>query len=109
MRIESRIGEGTSVKVYLPRPPEDQVSEASSNAVTVVRRPIKGAIILLVDDDEAVREVTATMLRTSGYVVLEVGSGGAALDLRRGDRYRSGDTRFCHARHERGGGLLPCH
>jgi CheY-like chemotaxis protein len=69
------------VKVYLPRTPEDEVSEASSNAVAVVRRPIKGAIILLVDDDEAVREVTATMLRTSGYVVLEVGSGGAALDL----------------------------
>jgi signal transduction histidine kinase/CheY-like chemotaxis protein len=81
MRIESRMGEGTSVKVYLPRTPEDEVSEASSNAVAVVRRPIKGAIILLVDDDEAVREVTATMLRTSGYVVLEVGSGGAALDL----------------------------
>jgi signal transduction histidine kinase len=46
---------------------------------------IKGAIILLVDDDEAVREVTATMLRTSGYVVLEVGSGGAALDLLDGE------------------------
>ena len=85
MRIESRMGEGTSVKVYLPRTAEDEVSEASSNAVAVVRRPIKGAIILLVDDDEAVREVTATMLRTSGYVVLEVGSGGAALDLLNGE------------------------
>ena len=85
MRIESRMGEGTSVKVYLPRTAEDEVSEASSNALAVVRRPIKGAIILLVDDDEAVREVTATMLRTSGYVVLEVGSGGAALDLLNGE------------------------
>jgi signal transduction histidine kinase len=41
MRIESRIGEGTSVKVYLPRTPEDEVSEASSNAVAVVRRPTR--------------------------------------------------------------------
>jgi signal transduction histidine kinase len=85
MRIESRPAEGTAVRVYLPRTAEDEVSEASSNAVAVVRRPIKGAIILLVDDDEAVREVTATMLRTSGYVVLEVGSGGAALDLLNGE------------------------
>ena len=85
MRIESRMGEGTSVKVYLPRTAEDEVSEASSNSVAAVRRPFKGAIILLVDDDEAVREVTATMLRTSGYVVLEVGSGGAALDLLDGE------------------------
>ena len=42
MRIESRVGEGTSVKVYLPRTAEDEVSEASSNSVAVVRRPIQG-------------------------------------------------------------------
>jgi CheY-like chemotaxis protein len=81
MRIESRLGEGTSVKVYLPRTTEHDVSAASSNTAAAVQRPSKGGIILLVDDDEAVREITATMLRTSGYVVLEVGSGRAALDL----------------------------
>jgi signal transduction histidine kinase len=85
MRIESRPAEGTAVRVYLPRTAEDEVSEASSNTAVVARRPFMGAIILLVDDDEAVREVTATMLRTSGYVVLEVGSGGAALDLLNGE------------------------
>src|SRR6476660_9543447 len=85
MRIESRVDEGTSVKVYLPDTAEDEVSEGSSNSAAVVRGSFKGAIILLVDDDEAVREVTATMLRTSGYVVLEVGSGGAALDLLNGE------------------------
>ena len=42
MRIESRMGEGTSVRVYLPRTAEDEVSEASSNAVAVVRGPIQG-------------------------------------------------------------------
>ena len=39
-----------------------------------------GATILLVDDN-AVREVTAAMLRDFGYTVHEVGSGGAALDF----------------------------
>jgi signal transduction histidine kinase/CheY-like chemotaxis protein len=81
MRIESRIGEGTSVKVYLPRTVEIEVSKAPPNSAGVVRRHFGGAVILLVDDDEAVREIAATMLRASGYVVLEVGSGGAALDL----------------------------
>ena len=85
MRIETRTGEGTAVKVYLPRTTEDEIWEASSKSVAAARRPLKGAIILLVDDDEAVREITATMLRTSGYVVLEVGSGGAALDLLDGE------------------------
>lgn len=80
MRIETRMGEGTSVKVYLPRTTID-VAEASTVSVAPIRRHHKGAVILLVDDDSAVREVTASMLRELGYVILEVGSGGAALDL----------------------------
>jgi CheY-like chemotaxis protein len=34
-----------------------------------------------VDDDEAVREIAASMLRDVGYEVTEAGSGGVALDL----------------------------
>ena len=50
---------------------------ADSNAPTLAN----GAKILLVDDDSAVREVTAAMLRDLGYIVLEAGSGGGAFDL----------------------------
>ena len=81
MRIESRVGEGTSVKVYLPRSAVTDVSEVVSVSVGAVQHQRKGAIILLIDDDSAVREVTSSLLRELGYVVMEVGSGGAALDL----------------------------
>jgi CheY-like chemotaxis protein len=37
--------------------------------------------VLLVDDDSAVREVTSAMLQELGCIVIEAGSGGAALDL----------------------------
>jgi CheY-like chemotaxis protein len=37
--------------------------------------------VLLVDDDSAVREVTAGILQDLGYRVVEAGSGGAALDV----------------------------
>ena len=37
--------------------------------------------MLVVDDDDAVREVTAGLLADLGYNVVEAGSGGAALDL----------------------------
>jgi CheY-like chemotaxis protein len=46
---------------------------------------VLGARILLVDDDNGVREVTAALLRELGYEVLEAGSGGAALDLLQND------------------------
>lgn len=80
MRIESRVGEGTSVKIYLPRARQIDVP-VPSEPIGVPQRRLKGAVILLVDDDSAVREVTASILRDLGYVVIEVGSGGGALDL----------------------------
>jgi CheY-like chemotaxis protein len=39
------------------------------------------ATILLVDDDPAVREVTAAMVEDLGYAVIEASDGAAALDL----------------------------
>ena len=81
MRIETRVGEGTSVKVYLPRAAENSTSEVEFVTVAGAQSKRKGAIILLVDDDSAVREVTALILEDFGYVVLKAGSGGGALDL----------------------------
>jgi CheY-like chemotaxis protein len=80
VRIDTRVGEGTSVKVYLPRAADESVPSTSA-AKTTAHVDRKGAIILLIDDDSAVREVTSSMLKELGYTVLEVGSGGAALDL----------------------------
>jgi signal transduction histidine kinase/CheY-like chemotaxis protein len=80
VRIDTRVGEGTSVKVYLPRA-ADELVPSTSAAKTTAHVDRKGAIILLIDDDSAVREVTSSMLKELGYTVLEVGSGGAALDL----------------------------
>ena len=80
MRIESRVDEGTSVKIYLPRAIGSDVT-LPSELIGVPKRSAKGVVILLVDDDSAVREVTASILRDLGHVVIEVGSGGGALDL----------------------------
>ena len=81
MQIESRVGEGTSVKVYLPRAAERSVLGRSSLVADATQVERRGAVVLLVDDDSAVREVTASILEEIGYVVLKAGSGGAALDL----------------------------
>ncbi len=80
VRIVTRPGSGTSVKVYLPRARAAAAVRATTVRPVVDRQP-KGAVILLVDDDSAVREVTVGILRDLGYGVFEAGSGGAALDL----------------------------
>jgi signal transduction histidine kinase/CheY-like chemotaxis protein len=80
VRIESQPGRGTAVHIFLPRAnaaPQAQPEAADEGAT--VSRP--GAVILLVDDDTAVRDVTAAMLRGLGYTVEEADSGERALRL----------------------------
>ncbi len=80
VRIESEPARGTAVHIFLPRAdaaPQSQTAAAVEGAV--VSRP--GAVILLVDDDDAVRDVTAAMLRDLGYKVEEADSGKNALRL----------------------------
>jgi CheY-like chemotaxis protein len=78
--VTSKPGEGTTVFIYLPRT-EQRIARKQPVAATPAASEPVGANILLIDDDNAVREVTATMLRDLGYQVHEAGSGGAALDL----------------------------
>jgi signal transduction histidine kinase/CheY-like chemotaxis protein len=80
VRIQSTLGNGTWVHIYLPHASGTRVEQhvLGDRSVPAVR---KGAAILLVDDDGAVRDVTAAMLRDIGYRVEEAHSGEAALDL----------------------------
>jgi signal transduction histidine kinase/CheY-like chemotaxis protein len=79
VRIDTRLGEGTSVKLFLPRAIVD-VQERPLPVRSTPVRPMTGVTILLVDDDSAVREVTTSILHDLGYSVIEAGSGGAALE-----------------------------
>ena len=82
MRIDTRVGEGTSVKIYLPRTADESISQSSARPAGVAANDRTGATILVVDDDSSVREVIASILEDDlGHIVLRVGSGGAALDL----------------------------
>jgi signal transduction histidine kinase/CheY-like chemotaxis protein len=84
--IDTELGKGTTIKVYLPRAAA-HAGAAADPAGGETEPPTRDSIVLVVDDDEAVREVTAAILQDLGYQVVEAGSGGAALDLfeRRGD------------------------
>ena len=81
VRIESRVGEGTSIHIYLPRTKAKAEERSPSAPAIAAHKDAPDARILLVDDDHAVREVTSTTLRDLGYTVVEAGSGGAALDI----------------------------
>jgi signal transduction histidine kinase len=76
VRIDSKVGEGTKVTVYLPR------TEAPANVVDLPvpeGRSASHISVLLVDDDDAVREVCSTMLEEIGCAVTQASSGEQAL------------------------------
>jgi PAS domain S-box-containing protein len=86
LQIESRVGDGSAVHLYLPRA-DAEASDARDRRGGATAAEAGGRI-LVVDDDPAVRDVTVQMLRQIGYGVTEADSGQAALDaLARGEVY----------------------
>jgi PAS domain S-box-containing protein len=82
VKIDTRLGEGTTVRVFLPRASELRQSAAEIGSAGKSER-LDGPPrrVLIVDDDSAVREITAALLTELGCIVVEAGSGSAALDL----------------------------
>jgi two-component system cell cycle sensor histidine kinase/response regulator CckA len=93
---ESEVGKGTTFRVFLPRHIIEPAIAAEVDAVTpnagnvVALQPAKpeqpedltgSAVILLVEDEEAVRRGGKRMLETRGYTVHEAGSGVEALEI----------------------------
>jgi CheY-like chemotaxis protein len=75
----SEPGRGSTFKVYLPvAGPEETITPASA---PIPVRAGKGERVLLVEDDESVREVARRALEEGGYRVLEAANGADALAL----------------------------
>jgi signal transduction histidine kinase/CheY-like chemotaxis protein len=79
IKIYSEVGQGTTVKLYLPR------STASSNEAEIRRTGSlaqeRMCTILVVEDEEQVRRITVDMLRQLGHAVLDADGGPSALKV----------------------------
>jgi signal transduction histidine kinase/CheY-like chemotaxis protein len=78
VKIYSEPGEGTTVKVYLPRAVR-AVAAASSRSTAPVDLPRGSATVLVVEDEAAVREIACAILEDLGYRVLEAADGEEGL------------------------------
>ncbi len=77
--IRSETGQGTTVSLFLPRW-EGTLAEAAPVGSEGEGAEGQGETVLVVEDDDRVREITAQRLRTLGYRVREAGNGQAALE-----------------------------
>ncbi len=80
VRIYSEIGEGTTVKIYLPRSVTDTKNPTIAQTDTL--SPSTGAEkILVVEDDDELRKHASEVLEELGYHVVSASSGAAALEI----------------------------
>ncbi len=81
IRLESQLGRGTTFRLFFPlqkAPPAEEASRVRG----AVRRTGSG-LILLAEDEAAVRRLTTRILERAGYRVLSAADGREALNLAR--------------------------
>jgi CheY-like chemotaxis protein len=77
--VESKVGSGTTFKIYLPR------VEARADKATKDKDPARNGhgdeTILVVEDDDSVRELAREVLTSRGYAVISAASPKEAFEL----------------------------
>jgi signal transduction histidine kinase len=81
MRIASQIGQGTSVRLWLPVDRDGVAPQSSTPDARL--RTVPSVNIMVVDDDQLILSSTAAMLDDLGHVVIETSSAAMALETLR--------------------------
>ena len=76
--IDSKLGRGTSVRIYLPRHDSD-VAAARASAVADAEYAASGETVLVVEDEPVVRGIIVEMLQEQGYRTLAAVDGPSGL------------------------------
>jgi len=80
--IDSRLGRGTSIKLYLPRHHGD-IAASHASAARAAEHAATGETVLVVEDEPVVRGVILEMLHEEGYRTLEAVDGPSGLRILR--------------------------
>jgi CheY-like chemotaxis protein len=82
VRIESKVGTGTTLRLHLPLHSAERAAEAAPSPATAQMADGEGGrTVLLVEDEAAVRCLVAEALRERGHTVLEADDGPSGLRL----------------------------
>ncbi|HXA22136.1 MAG TPA: response regulator [Acetobacteraceae bacterium] len=85
VRIDSTVGVGTTVRLYLPRSDDVPVDAQPGSNRALARMTSSAVTVLVVEDDEMVLTLAGDILREFGYRLLTAGDAAAALVILNGD------------------------
>ncbi|MCQ4319962.1 ATP-binding protein [Stutzerimonas stutzeri] len=81
VRIESTVGEGTSVWIYLPRHHGQSASLHAPSSTGLPTASVEGRTVLVVDDEPNVRMLVTEVLQEMGLNTLEAAEGPSGLRI----------------------------
>ena len=84
VKIYSESGEGTTIKLYLPRRDGNEAAHSADEPVSSERG--RAETILIVEDDDGVRQYASEILRDLNYQIIEAKDSATALRLLDADK-----------------------
>ena len=79
VKVKSEVGKGTQFKLYLPATKTTAKSEEFNSSPLVQQG--QGELILVVEDEDGIREITKTLLEKNGYQAITASDGMEAIAL----------------------------
>jgi two-component system cell cycle sensor histidine kinase/response regulator CckA len=79
--VRSELGKGTTFLIYIPLSAAALTESVTADSSETTPIPRGHGVILVVEDQEMVRDFTASYLRGAGYEVITASSGDEALEL----------------------------
>jgi signal transduction histidine kinase/CheY-like chemotaxis protein len=81
VKIYSEVGQGTTIKIYLPRHRGGAVpADVQRIGGDMMPAGDPGLVVLVVEDEQQVRHMSVDALRELGYTVVQAGDAGQALE-----------------------------
>ena len=85
-RIDSTVGQGTTVELYLPRHHGGAPEDGPVPGLTGAQEAGDGEVVLVVEDEPVVRALVVEVLHDLGYRALEAADGASGLEVLRSRR-----------------------
>ncbi|HEV7416197.1 MAG TPA: ATP-binding protein [Tianweitania sediminis] len=83
VRIDSEVGQGTLVCLYLPRHQSDVADEVEAQPAAIAESRPQERTVLVVDDEPLVRMLVVETVEELGFTAIEAGDGPQALGILR--------------------------